>query len=114
MTPPPATPPLVANSGPQASCLNSNPCLPTHVAALRPAAITPVPASQPSLLPPGLLVPDIPVEETAEIREVASRHGIELVLLVTPTTPQERMARIAKESEGFVYLVSVTGGWVSG
>ncbi|GAB4815682.1 hypothetical protein N2152v2_002728 [Parachlorella kessleri] len=57
----------------------------------------------------GLLVPDIPVEETAEIREVAARHGIELVLLVTPTTPEERMKRIAQMSSGFVYLVSVTG-----
>lgn len=57
----------------------------------------------------GLLVPDIPVEETDEIREVAAGHGIELVLLVTPTTPQERMKRIAQSSSGFVYLVSVTG-----
>jgi len=55
-------------------------------------------------------VPDIPVEETEEIREVAASHGIELVLLVTPTTPVERMKRIAQMSAGFVYLVSVTGG----
>lgn len=56
-------------------------------------------------------MPDIPVEETDEIRNVAAKHGIELVLLVTPTTPVERMKRIAQTSAGFVYLVSVTGGW---
>lgn len=63
--------------------------------------------------PPGLLVPDIPVEETDEIRAVAASHGIELVLLVTPTTPRDRMERIARTSAGFVYLVSVTGAWFS-
>lgn len=57
----------------------------------------------------GLLVPDIPLEETDEIREVASSHGLELVLLTTPTTPAARMERIAANSQGFVYLVSLTG-----
>lgn len=57
----------------------------------------------------GLLVPDIPLEETPEIRGVAEAAGLELVLLTTPTTPQERMRRIAQSSQGFVYLVSVTG-----
>lgn len=57
----------------------------------------------------GLLVPDIPLEETAEIREVASKHGLDLVLLATPTTPAPRMRAIAEATQGFVYLVSVTG-----
>lgn len=57
----------------------------------------------------GLLVPDIPLEETYAVREVCDRHGIELVLLSTPTTPPARMEAIAKASQGFVYLVSVTG-----
>ena len=61
------------------------------------------------LVLPGLLVPDIPLEETGEIREAASNAGLELVLLTTPTTPRERMQAIAKASQGFVYLVSVTG-----
>jgi tryptophan synthase alpha chain len=94
-----------------------------------------------------LLVPDIPLEETDSIREMCNKHGIELVLLTTPTTPQVgqhagrlgrelrtgtnvrmftacvmhftilmasfivqgRMSTIAKASQGFVYLVSVTG-----
>ncbi len=57
----------------------------------------------------GLLVPDIPLEETGPVREVATAAGLELVLLTTPTTPIERMEAIAKVSQGFVYLVSVTG-----
>lgn len=57
----------------------------------------------------GLLVPDIPLEETGPVREVATAAGLELVLLTTPTTPLPRMEAIAKVSQGFVYLVSVTG-----
>jgi tryptophan synthase alpha chain len=57
----------------------------------------------------GLLVPDIPLEETGAVREACGRAGLELVLLCTPTTPKARMADIARASQGFVYLVSVTG-----
>ncbi len=58
---------------------------------------------------PGLLVPDLPMEETVQIRAACERAGLELVLLTTPTTPQARMSDIARLSQGFVYLVSVTG-----
>lgn len=57
----------------------------------------------------GLLVPDIPLEETPPIRAAAEAAGLELVLLITPTTPQGRMEAIARASQGFVYLVSVAG-----
>eukprot|EP00775_Hariotina_reticulata_P010426 gene10426-10584_t len=57
----------------------------------------------------GLLVPDLPLEETVNIRAACERAGLELVLLTTPTTPKQRMADIARASQGFVYLVSVTG-----
>ncbi|KAI8477387.1 MAG: tryptophan synthetase alpha subunit [Monoraphidium minutum] len=57
----------------------------------------------------GLLVPDIPLEETGAVRAACEAAGIELVLLATPTTPKQRMADIARASQGFVYLVSVTG-----
>ena len=57
----------------------------------------------------GLVVPDIPLEESDLIRAASAKAGLELVMLVTPTTPVERMARIAEVSEGFVYLVSVAG-----
>eukprot|EP00271_Cylindrocystis_brebissonii_P012015 TRINITY_DN30052_c0_g1_i1.p1 TRINITY_DN30052_c0_g1~~TRINITY_DN30052_c0_g1_i1.p1 ORF type:complete len:357 (+),score=60.94 TRINITY_DN30052_c0_g1_i1:241-1311(+) len=57
----------------------------------------------------GLVIPDIPLEETPPIREMASAHGLELVLLTTPTTPVGRMAEIAEATQGFLYLVSLTG-----
>ncbi|KAK3149070.1 hypothetical protein QOZ80_3AG0212580 [Eleusine coracana subsp. coracana] len=57
----------------------------------------------------GLVVPDLPLEETTLLRNEAIMHDIELVLLTTPTTPIERMKEIAKASEGFLYLVSAVG-----
>ncbi|EFJ45474.1 hypothetical protein VOLCADRAFT_105923 [Volvox carteri f. nagariensis] len=57
----------------------------------------------------GLLVPDLPLEETVAVRAACEAAGIELVLLTTPTTPQARMSAIAQASQGFVYLVSLTG-----
>lgn len=57
----------------------------------------------------GLVVPDLPLEEAERLSPIAERHGLDLVLLVAPTTPDERMARIATSSRGFTYLVSVTG-----
>ncbi|KAK7824302.1 tryptophan synthase alpha chain [Quercus suber] len=57
----------------------------------------------------GLVVPDVPLEETEILRREASKHGIELVLLTTPTTPTERMKAIVEAAEGFVYLVSSIG-----
>ncbi|KAJ8749477.1 hypothetical protein K2173_025672 [Erythroxylum novogranatense] len=57
----------------------------------------------------GLVVPDVPLEETELLRKAALKNQIELVLLTTPTTPKERMAAIVKASEGFVYLVSSIG-----
>jgi tryptophan synthase alpha chain len=57
----------------------------------------------------GLVVPDLPLEEAEKLSAIASTHGLDLVLLVAPTTPAERMARIHSASRGFTYLVSVTG-----
>lgn len=57
----------------------------------------------------GLVVPDLPLEETALLRSEAIMHNIELVLLTTPTTPTDRMKGIAQASEGFLYLVSAVG-----
>ena len=57
----------------------------------------------------GLVVPDLPLEEAETLSAIAAGHGLDLVLLVAPTTPPERMARIAASSRGFTYLVSVTG-----
>lgn len=57
----------------------------------------------------GLVVPDVPLEETEILRKEAVKHNIELVLLTTPTTPKDRMKAIVEASEGFVYLVSSVG-----
>ncbi|KAI3787791.1 hypothetical protein L2E82_00223 [Cichorium intybus] len=57
----------------------------------------------------GLVVPDVPLEETEILRREASKHKIELVLLTTPTTPRERMKKIVEVTEGFLYLVSSIG-----
>ncbi|KAL1351577.1 tryptophan synthase alpha chain, chloroplastic-like isoform X2 [Arachis stenosperma] len=57
----------------------------------------------------GLVVPDVPLEETKTLRMEAKNNGIELVLLTTPTTPTNRMKAIVDASEGFVYLVSSVG-----
>jgi tryptophan synthase alpha chain len=57
----------------------------------------------------GLVVPDLPLEEAAGLLKPASEIGIDLTLLVAPTSSAERIAAIARASQGFIYLVSVTG-----
>ena len=57
----------------------------------------------------GLVVPDLPLEEAEKLSAIAATHALDLVLLVAPTTPADRMQRIAAASRGFTYLVSVTG-----
>ena len=57
----------------------------------------------------GLIVPDLPVEEAEDLLQPAAEKGIEVTLLVAPTSSQERMRAIAQKSQGFIYLVSVTG-----
>jgi tryptophan synthase alpha chain len=57
----------------------------------------------------GLVVPDLPLEEAERLSQIAADAGLDLVLLVAPTTPAGRMARIHSASRGFTYLVSVTG-----
>ncbi|MGD1921312.1 MAG: tryptophan synthase subunit alpha [Pleurocapsa sp.] len=57
----------------------------------------------------GLVVPDLPLEEAEILLKPAKEIGIEVTLLVAPTSSQERINAIAAQSEGFIYLVSVTG-----
>jgi tryptophan synthase alpha chain len=57
----------------------------------------------------GLVIPDLPLEEVAGVMQAATLAGIEVILLVAPTSPQERIEAIAAQSQGFIYLVSVTG-----
>jgi tryptophan synthase alpha chain len=57
----------------------------------------------------GLIVPDLPVEESAQLAKICAAAGISLIQLVTPTTPRDRALRIAATSTGFLYYVSVAG-----
>ena len=57
----------------------------------------------------GLVVPDLPLEEAEVLLKPASELGVEVTLLVAPTSSQERINAIAAKSQGFIYLVSVTG-----
>ncbi|HEY1539421.1 MAG TPA: tryptophan synthase subunit alpha [Solirubrobacteraceae bacterium] len=57
----------------------------------------------------GLIVPDLPLEEAPEIHDACEAHGIALVPLVAPTTPDARLAAIGAQASGFVYTVSVVG-----
>ena len=57
----------------------------------------------------GLIVPDLPLEEAADVRAACDAAGVALVALVAPTTPPDRLAAIGAAARGFVYTVSVTG-----
>jgi tryptophan synthase alpha chain len=57
----------------------------------------------------GLIVPDLPLEEAAAVRDACDAAGLALVPLIAPTTPEDRMAEIARGARGFVYTVAVTG-----
>jgi tryptophan synthase alpha chain len=57
----------------------------------------------------GLIVPDLPVDESALLAAVCKRNEVSLIQLVTPTTPRDRAVRIAETSTGFLYYVSVSG-----
>lgn len=57
----------------------------------------------------GAIVPDLPQEEAAPLRDALAAEGLDLIPLVAPTTPPARMAGIARAARGFVYYVSVTG-----
>jgi tryptophan synthase alpha chain len=57
----------------------------------------------------GLIVPDLPLHEAGEIRAACDAADIALVPLVAPTTPDARLAAIATQARGFVYVVAVVG-----
>jgi tryptophan synthase alpha chain len=57
----------------------------------------------------GLIVPDLPLEESEPFLAACDAHGVALVPLVAPTTPDHRLDAIGRTARGFVYTVSVTG-----
>jgi len=57
----------------------------------------------------GLLLVDLPPEEAGEISGLLKASGIAMITLLAPTTPPERMRRLAQDAEGYLYYVSMTG-----
>ncbi len=57
----------------------------------------------------GFIVPDLPFEESTEFRAALDAQGLALVQMVTPVTPDDRLAMLCKQAEGFVYAVTMTG-----
>lgn len=57
----------------------------------------------------GFIVPDLPYEESAPLRAALEPRGLALVQMVTPATPDARLAKLCAASHGFVYAVTQTG-----
>jgi tryptophan synthase alpha chain len=57
----------------------------------------------------GVIVPDLPCEESADLVKAARSSGVATIFLVAPTTIRRRMKYIAGKSKGFIYYVSLTG-----
>ncbi len=57
----------------------------------------------------GLLVSDVPIEESESLVSGCRKHGIDPIFLIAPTTPPERVRKIAAAGSGFLYLVSLLG-----
>lgn len=56
----------------------------------------------------GLILPDLPFEEKEEFQPLCQQYGVDLISLIAPTS-ENRIAMIAKEAEGFLYIVSSLG-----
>jgi tryptophan synthase alpha chain len=60
----------------------------------------------------GFIIPDLPVEESDEFTSIVGADGrplLPIIPMLAPTTPDERMEMIARNADGFIYLVSLTG-----
>ncbi|MCB0213115.1 MAG: tryptophan synthase subunit alpha [Anaerolineae bacterium] len=57
----------------------------------------------------GFIVPDLPPEEAAEFESLCVEYGLALVYLLAPTSTPDRIKLVAEKSNGFIYLVSLTG-----
>ena len=57
----------------------------------------------------GFIVPDLPFEESGDLKRALDSEGLALVQMVTPVTPPERLAMLCRGARGFVYAVTLTG-----
>lgn len=57
----------------------------------------------------GLIIPDLPPEEGVELEATTKKLNLDLIYLLAPTSTEERISLVAERSQGFIYLVSLTG-----
>jgi tryptophan synthase alpha chain len=57
----------------------------------------------------GFIVPDLPYEESGDLKRALDEEGLALVQMVTPVTPADRLSLLCREAKGFVYAVTMTG-----
>lgn len=57
----------------------------------------------------GVIVPDLPLEESAELAGFLEDAGVHFIYFLAPTSTQERIMKVAERARGFIYCVSVTG-----
>jgi tryptophan synthase alpha chain len=57
----------------------------------------------------GFIVPDLPFEESGDLKSALDRQGLALVQMVTPVTPPARLEMLCESAQGFVYAVTMTG-----
>ena len=57
----------------------------------------------------GFILPDLPVEEAGEVHAMAAKKGLAPIMLMTPTTPDQRLKKIAASAEGLIYVVARKG-----
>ena len=57
----------------------------------------------------GLIIVDLPVEESGACRAALDAAGLDLIFMLAPTSTEERIRAVAERASGFIYLVSVTG-----
>jgi tryptophan synthase alpha chain len=57
----------------------------------------------------GLIVPDLPPEEGSELEAIATKHDLDMIYMLAPTSTEARITEVGKRSRGFIYLVSLTG-----
>lgn len=57
----------------------------------------------------GFIVPDLPFDESSDLRKALDSQGIAMVQMVTPVTKPDRMKQVCENSQGFIYAVTMTG-----
>nr|QUE29138.1 trpA [Erythrotrichia welwitschii] len=57
----------------------------------------------------GLLIPDLPIEESEEVLDMCLSYKLELILLIAPTSSPERIKMIAEKAQGCLYIVAANG-----